>query len=143
MAEEVIPEQSTPFGARVRKRLTEDTVVWLTTVAGDNTPQPNPVWFLWDGAESLLIYNRPAAKRLVNIRRNPRVSLNFDSSGGQDIVVMTGDAELLDERASLTTHTDYLEKYSAGIARIVGDAAKFVEAYPVLARVRLTRVRGF
>jgi hypothetical protein len=34
---------------RVAQRLREDAVIWLTTVAANGTPQPNPVWFLWDG----------------------------------------------------------------------------------------------
>ncbi|MFI0421839.1 TIGR03667 family PPOX class F420-dependent oxidoreductase [Spongiactinospora sp. 9N601] len=143
MANEVLPDPATPFGERVRRRLTDDLVVWLTTVAHDSTPQPNPVWFLWDGGESLIIYNRPIAKRLVNIRRNPRVSLNFDSSGGRDIVVMTGDAELLDEPATAVPNPAYLEKYRDNIVRVIGDADSFVQAYPVRLRVRLTRVRGF
>ncbi|PZG41861.1 TIGR03667 family PPOX class F420-dependent oxidoreductase [Spongiactinospora gelatinilytica] len=143
MANEVLPDPATPFGGRVRRRLTDDLVVWLTTVAHDSTPQPNPVWFLWDGGESLLVYNRPIAKRLVNIRRTPRVSLNFDSSGGRDIVVMTGDAELLDEPATAVPNAAYLEKYRDNIVRVIGDADSFVQAYPVRLRVRLTRVRGF
>ncbi len=45
---------STPFGARVAQRLREEHLIWLTTVGADGTPQPNPVWFLWDGASVLV-----------------------------------------------------------------------------------------
>ena len=45
----VLPDPATPFGACVAQRLREDAVIWLTTVAANGTPQPNPVWFLWDG----------------------------------------------------------------------------------------------
>ena len=67
----VVPDESTPFGQQVARRLREDLIGWLTTVGIDGTPQPNPVWFLWDN-EKLLVYNRTDARRLVNIRRNPQ-----------------------------------------------------------------------
>jgi PPOX class probable F420-dependent enzyme len=70
----VLPDPSTPFGERVAQRLRDDPVIWLTTVGADGTPQPNPVWFLWDG-ESFLTYNRADAKRLAQIKR--RVGFNI------------------------------------------------------------------
>src|SRR6478609_6474665 len=42
----VIPD--TEFGARVRQRLQDETLIWFTTTSADGTPQPNPVWFLWE-----------------------------------------------------------------------------------------------
>ena len=47
---------STPFGKRIAERLETEIMVWLTTVAPDGAPQPNPVWFLWDGS-TLLVYS--------------------------------------------------------------------------------------
>ncbi len=41
------------YGERVRRRLTGEMTIWLTTVGRDGTPQPNPVGFLWDGGDSL------------------------------------------------------------------------------------------
>src|SRR5689334_16400370 len=73
----VLPDPATPFGAQVARRLREEMVIWVTAEAEDGTPQPNPVWFLWDGA-SFLIYCQRGAKRLEHIRRNPRVALNFN-----------------------------------------------------------------
>src|SRR4029453_7250355 len=49
---------STDFGARVAKRLEEEGIVWLTTTSADGTPQPNPVWFLWNG-DNVLIFSEP------------------------------------------------------------------------------------
>lgn len=97
MTSEVIPDRATAFGERVRRRLTQETAIWLTTVGRDGAPQPNPVGFLWDGGDSLLVYSQAGARRLVNIRRQPLVSLNFDSNGGEDIVVLAGTAEILDD----------------------------------------------
>jgi Pyridoxamine 5'-phosphate oxidase len=75
---EVIPDRATAYGERVRRRLTEEMTIWLTTVGRDGTPQPNPVGFLWDRGDSLLTYSQTEARRLANIRRQPLVSLNFD-----------------------------------------------------------------
>src|SRR5690348_7069430 len=90
VANDVIPDPATAFGERVRRRLTDETAIWLTTVGRDGTPQPNPVGFLWDGRDGLLIYSQANARRLANIRRRPQVSLNLDSHGGEDVVVLNG-----------------------------------------------------
>ena len=83
-------DTSTPFGARVERRLREEQIGWLTTVRGDGLPQPSPVWFLWDG-ETILIYSRPDTPRLRNIAGNPKVALNLDGDGrGGDIVILSG-----------------------------------------------------
>ena len=91
---EVIPDRATAYGERVRRRLSGEMTIWLTTVGRDGTPQPNPVGFVWDGGDGLLTYSQADARRLANIRRQPRVSLNFDSNGGTNIVVFTGTAEI-------------------------------------------------
>lgn len=143
MASEVIPDRVTAYGERVRRRLTGEMTIWLTTVGRDGTPQPNPVGFLWDGGDSLLIYSQADARRLANIRRQPLVSLNFDSDGGYDIVVLTGTAEILDDYPAVPGNPAWLEKYGEAIGARFGSAVKFAERFPVPVRIRLTRVRGF
>ena len=89
----VLPESE--FGRRVVERLATEQVVWLTTVAADGTPQPNPVWFLWEAPSSVLIYSQARARRLEHIDRRPRVALNFDGNGqGGNIVVLAGEASI-------------------------------------------------
>ena len=44
----VLPDPGTEFGARVARRLHEDAIAWLTLTDQAGTPQPAPVWFLWD-----------------------------------------------------------------------------------------------
>jgi PPOX class probable F420-dependent enzyme len=143
MTSEVFPDPATPYGARVRQRLGDETVIWMTTTGADGTPQPNPVWFIVEG-DTLLIYNRAEANRLVHIRRNPRVSLNLDSNGhGGDIVVLTGRAEILPDQPPSHEVPAYLAKYEAAATRISGTVEAFSEAYPVAVRVTVDRVRGF
>jgi predicted pyridoxine 5'-phosphate oxidase superfamily flavin-nucleotide-binding protein len=38
-------DTTTEFGAKVEQRIEEQKLAWLTTVASDGTPQPNPVRF--------------------------------------------------------------------------------------------------
>lgn len=143
MASEVFPDPSTPFGARVRRRLDEESVIWLSTVGADGTPQPNPVWFVVEGG-TLLIYSQPDAHRLAHIARNPRVSLNLDSNGrGGDVVVLTGRAEVLAGQPLAHEVPAYIAKYGAAAAQISGDVEAFSAAYPVALRVTVDRVRGF
>ena len=142
MTSDVIPDRATAYGERVRRRLTGEMTIWLTTVGDDGTPQPNPVGFLWDGGNSLLTYSQADARRLANIRRQPRVSLNFDSNDGTDVVVFTGTAEILEDYPAGPGNPAWLEKYGEAIDARFGSAAKFAERFSIPVRIDLTRVRG-
>src|SRR5438105_2449876 len=101
----------TEFGARVTRRLREDGIAWLITVAADGTPQPNPVWFIWNG-ESALIYSVPRQAKVKNIERNPKVALHLDSrNSGDDIVILTGKAEIDSTARPLDRNDAYVGKY--------------------------------
>ena len=137
-----MPAGDTDLGRRLRRRLEEDRVVWLTTVAADGTPQPNPVWFIVEGDE-LLVWNRADAHRLAHLRRRPRATLNFNSSAsGGDILVITGEARR-DDGAPLPHEVPaYVEKYGDAMRRISGSLEGFSGEYPVLLRIRPDRVRS-
>src|SRR5438270_7862312 len=91
-----LPDPSTPFGERVARRLRDERLIWLTSVDAKGTPQPAPVWFLWDEATStMLVYSRSDAKRLAHMQQNSRVALNFDGNGsGGDIIVISGTVQV-------------------------------------------------
>jgi PPOX class probable F420-dependent enzyme len=74
------PPTSTPFGERVARRLREEKLAWLT-VGADGTPQPNPVWFLWEG-DTILIYSMTHAARVANIKHMPRIFLRHWLANG-------------------------------------------------------------
>lgn len=139
----VIPESK--FGDRVRRRLRDSEVVWFTTTSANGTPQPNPVWFLWDDEdESVLIYNATRARRLEHVAVRPNVSLHFDTDEhGNDVIVIAGVAEQAADVPPVTEHQEYLTKYRAGIERIGSHPEKFAEDYSVPLRIRPTKVRGF
>ena len=84
---------STDFGASVAKRLRDEQVIWMTTTSRDQTPQPNPVWFLWTDNHQIMIFSEPGTAKVNNLARSPRVSLNFNSdSQGDHVAVITGTA---------------------------------------------------
>jgi PPOX class probable F420-dependent enzyme len=143
MASDILPGPETTLGARVRERLGDEVVVWFTTVGADGTPQPNPVWFLWED-NGIVVYNRPDAHRINHVARNPRVALHFDGNGkGGDIVVLAGTATRVTDAPLAHENADYVAKYGPAMARVSGSAAGFGEAYPVVLRVGITKVRGF
>ncbi len=133
---------STPFGERATRRLRDDHVIWLTTVGADGTPQPNPVWFLWDG-ETFLVYSLPDAARIAHIERNPRVSLNLDGNGqGGDIVVVTGEAHISPNDPPADQNPAYVEKYKDFIARGFQTPANFASKYSLPIRITPNKLRG-
>ena len=140
----VLSDPTTEFGARVARRLREATVAWLTLVDGTGTPQPAPVWFLWDG-DTALIYSDHRARRLAHLRSNPRVALHLDGDGnGGDIVVLTG--EITEERGApnAAANGPYLAKYGDRITGGPwGTAEVFAATYSVPLRFRADRVRGY
>jgi len=139
----VLPDPTTPFGARVARQLREEMVIWLTAVAADGTPQPNPVWFLWDGT-SFLIYCQRGAKRLEHIQHDPRVALHFNSDPqGSDVVVFTGAARIATGEPPADQNRAYLAKYRDGIEEVVGSLQDFVAQYSAPVRVTPDRVRGY
>jgi PPOX class probable F420-dependent enzyme len=135
-------DTSTEFGERVTRHLEDDRIVWLSTVGADSTPQPSPVWFLWDG-DTVLIYSQPDTPKLRNIQTNPRVSLNFNSNAnGGDVVVVNGDAWIDLDAPAANTVPEYVEKYADGLRGISMTAEDFTQAYSVPVRVRPTSLRG-
>ena len=98
MADSALPHSSTAFGERVRRRLREEQIISITTVDTDGTPQPNPVGFLFQDDNSILIYNMVTANRINHVVDRPRVALQFDGDGaGGHIVVFTATARRADD----------------------------------------------
>jgi PPOX class probable F420-dependent enzyme len=134
-------DQNTEFGARAARRLREEVVVWMTTVTPAGSPVPRPVWFLWDGAESVVMFSQPGP-RVRNIEANPRVTLNFDGNGaGGDIIVFSGTAAI-DPESPADRSPEYLAKYDERIARLGLTPTTFAERYSVPVRIRFTRLSG-
>lgn len=140
-------DPTTEFGARAARRLREEEIGWLVTADAAGTPQPSPVWFLWEegaaGDGSILVYSQPDAPKLRNIAANPRVALHLDGDGrGGDIVVLTGTARHDAAAPAATEVPAYLAKYGDGISRIGMDPAGFAAAYSAPIRLTPEKLRG-
>jgi PPOX class probable F420-dependent enzyme len=142
--EEKVVDISTPFGKTAERRLRTEKVAWLTTVASDGTPQPNAVWFTWDG-DTALMYSIPNQAKLKNIARNPNVALNLDSrKHGDSIVILTGSAAVDTSAPPLHKNRTYMAKYRIEIARLkLGTPAKMASEYSVAVRITPKKLRGF
>jgi PPOX class probable F420-dependent enzyme len=150
-----LPDPETDFGRTVRTRLREEPIIWLTTVAPSGTPQPNPVWFLWQedqpdtdwwGDGSFLIYHDNTAARLRTLAERPRVALHFNSTeGGGGITVFTGTIEILEGHPPAHQVPAYAAKYSPRIEAMGADRrlADFMAKYSIVTRIRPDKVRGF
>jgi PPOX class probable F420-dependent enzyme len=105
---------------QIRRHLTEDRVLWLTTVSPAGRPIPRPIWFFWDGSR-ILVYSLNTAARLANIHDNDRVSVHFNSSvEGEDAVEVTGIAEIV-----FSPPPSANELYIAKYGRDIEEATEF------------------
>ncbi|HYM97847.1 MAG TPA: TIGR03667 family PPOX class F420-dependent oxidoreductase [Candidatus Sulfotelmatobacter sp.] len=141
---EPLIDTSTEFGARAERRLRRDRIGWLVTTGRDGTPQPNPVWFAWDG-ESILVYSAPDQPKLRHVEANPNVALHLDSrSSGDDIVIVTGRASVDVSAPQVHQNRAYIAKYRKEIVRLgLGSAEEMASTYSVPIRIVPRKVRGF
>ena len=135
---------NTKFGRFVKKRLKDEYFVWLITVDSTGTPQPRPVWFIWEN-DTVLIYSQAKAYKVGHIQHNPNVSLHFNSAdpkGEQGLIMFTGTATIDTHALPANKHRAYLRKYKAGILGLKATPEQFAAEYAVAIRVTPTKVRG-
>jgi PPOX class probable F420-dependent enzyme len=137
-------DQSTDFGRHAAERLRSEILGWLTTVTPDGAPRPVPVWFVWDGDRSILLYSRPEKRKLANIAANPNVSLNLDSDGLEaDIVVVWGQMRVTDDPPADQV-PEYVEKYRGRIAALSWKTPDvFAADFNVPLRIDVQRIHGW
>jgi PPOX class probable F420-dependent enzyme len=130
------------FGKRAARRLMEEEIIWLTTTDKNGSPQPRPVWFLWDG-ETILIFSQPQAHKVSHIKNHARVALNLDSVDfGEDIVVILGDASISTSPVTEDEMAKYIEKYTRGLERINFTTEEFKSDYNLAIRITPIALRG-
>jgi len=135
-------DTSTEFGARVFRRLESEEVIWLTTVRPNGVPEPSPVWFLWNGSD-VIVYSQPNTQKLKDIAHDPKVALNLNCTpDGGDVIILTGDAQVVAGAPPATGLSAYLEKYRKAIAQIGMTPDTFAQSYSVQIRITPNKVRG-
>jgi PPOX class probable F420-dependent enzyme len=132
------------FGRKVKRHLKEDYFIWFTTVGMDLTPQPRPVWFIWEN-ESFLIYSQAQAHKVRHLRTHPKVALHFnaDERGEDKVIVFIGTAVINPNELPAHKMTPYLKKYRGGIKSLGSSPEQLGQEYSVAIRVTPTSLRGW
>lgn len=125
--------------ARVSRLLESEPVVWLSTVKPDGTPHLVPIWFSWDG-ETVLIASKPHARKVANLRENPRVMLALgEPEDDFDVGLLEGVAEIVDRPAAEVLPLTHLWKYREQMAAIGLGREEFLATYSLVIRITPTR----
>ena len=122
--------------SRIDGLLRREPVVWLSTVRPDGRPHVVPIWFSWDG-ERLFIASKPDARKVRNMRENPRVMLALgDAEDDFDVGLIEADAEIPEVPTAELMPRDHLSKYGDQLARIGIDADEYARTYsqPIILR---------
>jgi PPOX class probable F420-dependent enzyme len=136
---------TTDFGQKVKRHLEQEYFIWFTTIGTDLTPQPRPVWFIWD-EDSFLIFSQPHAHKVAHLHEHPKVALHFntaDAKADEDVIVFVGRAEIDSGAPPAHEIPAYFEKYRTGIAGLEMTPEAFSQEYSVAIRVRPMKVRGW
>jgi PPOX class probable F420-dependent enzyme len=135
------------LGRKAKKHLKQEYFIWLTTVDSHNTPQPRPVWFIFE-KDSILIFSQPQAFKVKHIAHNPNVSLNFntlDEKGEEDLIIFHGKASLVSNAQPANKASAYLRKYRTGIKSLSSSSTpeQFAKEYSIAIRISLDSLRGW
>jgi PPOX class probable F420-dependent enzyme len=131
------------FARKAVRRLARDKVGWLITVGADQTPQPRPVWYLWD-AGTILVYSKPDARKVAHMDANPKISfiLNTDRDG-DEVTVFTGLAARDPSAPPVHKNPAYLRRYRKGIANLGMKPEGMSAEYSVAIRITPLSLRGW
>ncbi len=122
-------------------RIDKAYFLWLTTVRADGMPQPTPIWFVYENG-TILLYSKPDAQKVKNIRQNPKVALSFgEDHEGEEFFVIMGEA-VIDETAPRSIdHPAYQTKYGKGIIDINFTPESLAQTFSLPIRITPTQVR--
>jgi PPOX class probable F420-dependent enzyme len=121
---------------RIDGLLQASSTVWLSTVSPDGRPNLVPIWFSWDG-ERLFIASKPQAKKVRNLRDNPRLMIALGEPDEDfDVGLIEAEAIVPDETTAELLPAGHLEKYATKMRAIGLDADEYVRTYsqPILIR---------
>lgn len=120
---------------RIVRFLEQEPVVWLSTVRPDGGPHLVPTWFWWDG-EALLVFSKPDAVKVRNLRANPLVMLALgEVEDDFDIGLVEARAELLDRPTEKVLPVAHLAKYADQLEAIGLTAAEYAATYSQVIRI--------
>jgi PPOX class probable F420-dependent enzyme len=126
----------------IQERLEGELVAWMTTVNVAGQPQTSPVWFLVED-EVIVVYSLDGTPRTRNIRAEPKVCLNLNSTpSGGEVVIIEGTAEIVEDGPPATEDARYVSKYETPMEDLGMTPDSFAADYPVRIHVHPTRLRA-
>jgi PPOX class probable F420-dependent enzyme len=129
--------------AVIEQWLTEDLIIWLTTVDPSGRPHSVPVWFWWDG-EQITIFSQPETRKVRHLRANPAVALALQTRDeGEEVIAFEGNAAFAPEPTSAQMTDGYKAKYAHLFPRIGSTPDKMAEDYSLVIRVTPTKVMAW
>jgi PPOX class probable F420-dependent enzyme len=123
--------------------LRDDPVLWLGSVQRDGRPHLVPVWFHWDG-ERIVAFSKPHARKVDNLRDQPRVMLAVGTPGPDfEVELIEATAELPDRSATELMPEGFGAKYRELLHRADLTVQRFAEVYSQPIVLRPTRFLGY
>jgi PPOX class probable F420-dependent enzyme len=140
-----ITEPQLPDGrsSSANSALRDDPVVWLSSIQTDGRPHLVPVWFHWDG-EQIVAFSKPHARKVENLRDDPRVMLAVGTPGPEfEVELIEATAELPDRPAAEVMPEGFGPKYRELLHRAGPTVQRFAEVYSQPIVLRPTRFLGY
>ena len=122
-------------------KLRDELIGWLTTVDGAGQSQASPIWHVTD-EDDLIVFSRVNARRLSNLRSNPKVAYNLRGDKRGDVIVMEGTARVDSAFPGPSGVADYVDKYGKEMLRLGWSPEEYDAEFPVAIRIKITRVRA-
>jgi PPOX class probable F420-dependent enzyme len=123
--------------------LRHDPVVWLSSVQRDGRPHLVPVWFHWDG-ERIVAFSKPHARKVDNLREEPRVMLAVGTPGPEfEVELIEATAELPNRPAAEIIPDGFGAKYRELLRRAGLSVQRFAEVYSQPIVLTPTRFLGY
>jgi PPOX class probable F420-dependent enzyme len=140
---EPLLDLSRPEDSHIEDRLRHEPIAWLGTTSPAGRPHHVPVWFLWNDPV-VYVFSGAGAAKVNHIRRNRAVSLSLDSAAfGTDIVIVEGDAELIDDPSVTGTMPAFVAKYGSAMSMPAETwAAMFPQAIGITAAKAIGWTKG-
>jgi len=92
----------------------------------------------------VLLFSQPNKQKVRNLRKNARVTLALDDTQeGEDVVIVEGTAELLDDPALSMRMPEYVEKYGAMMQDMGYTPEIYAGEFSLGIRITPTKIRNW
>jgi PPOX class probable F420-dependent enzyme len=114
--------------ASIVRRLEGDEIGWVVTTH-KGTPRPVPVWFLWDGDRTVLIYSARNALKVKSAAADPRSAFHFNSDEhGGEVAILYGQLAHRSGTPPMIENERYMTKYREALKAYTADMKTTEEA---------------